>query len=197
MRIGLYLGDLVRAPAEALCSSTNPELKLMVGTGGALRTAGGWEVQDECDRLLAAERDRTGRRTFELGSAHRTGPGRLPVRGLIHCVAIDAFHGSSTDVIAACTRNALSVARGAGFASIALPAFATGNGRFDFARSLGGMLDVLLDYADALPEAAWIVVRDRHRGTEALALAKARVPGLEVREDESWDGPVFNRTHSP
>lgn len=177
MRVGLFAGDLLRAPAEAVCTSTNPELKLMVGTGGAVRTAGGWEVQEECDRLVAA----SGRRILPVGSAHVTGAGRLPFRCVIHCVAIDVFHGSSAEVVAACTRSALDAAEARGLASLALPLFATGNGPLELAVSLGAIADVLLAHSGPSVQETWIAVHERHRAGEARRLLEGRVPDLLVR----------------
>jgi O-acetyl-ADP-ribose deacetylase (regulator of RNase III) len=143
-------------------------LSLQAGTGGAVRLRGGWAIQQACDRLVEAERLRSGRRFLPLGSVHLTTAGELPFRALLHCVAVDDFHASSAETIRACVTGALAVAEREGFDTLAMPVFATGNGRFPFASALVAMRHALDDYEGEGVERVWIAVRDRHRVEEAL-----------------------------
>jgi len=52
MRISLFSGDLCDVEAEALCTSTNPRLSLAMGTGGSVRSRGGYEILDHCRQKL-------------------------------------------------------------------------------------------------------------------------------------------------
>ena len=132
MRITVFAGDLTDAPAEALCTSTNPRLSLMMGTGGSVRDRGGFEVLRECEAILAGK-------TLAPGSVVTTSAGRLPHKAILHCVASDARHHSSADVIRACVANALAEADKIGCRSIAMPVFATGHAHFKFVEALTTM----------------------------------------------------------
>jgi O-acetyl-ADP-ribose deacetylase (regulator of RNase III) len=96
----------------------------MMGTGGAVRDRGGFEVLRACEELLQA----SGRKQFPPGSAHVTTAGKLPFKAVIHCVASDpSTHISSDAIIAACVRSALARADEIGCATLAMPVFATGH----------------------------------------------------------------------
>jgi O-acetyl-ADP-ribose deacetylase (regulator of RNase III) len=163
MKIDVFAGDLTDAPAEALCTSTNPRLSLMMGTGGSVRDRGGFEVLRECEAIL-------GDRTLAPGSVVTTSAGRLPHKAIFHCVASNANHRSSAEIIRACVANALAAADKAGCTSVAMPVFGTGHAHFKF-------LDALKTMAAALREAATrvqtvvVVLRDddwRHEAERIL-----------------------------
>lgn len=159
MKITLFTGDIADAPAEAVCTSTNPRLSLIMGTGAAVRERGGFEILHECDALRAG-------RELPPGSAHVTAAGRLPFRAVIHCVACDSTHRSSAGIVAACVKNALARADELGIRTLAMPLFATGHARVKFARSLEAMLDALRA-ATTRVEQVVIVVYDSERASEA------------------------------
>ena len=105
MRISVVEGDITTARAEAICTSTNARLTLMMGTGAAVREAGGFEVLRACENVL---RD-SGQAQFAPGTAIATTAGRLPYKAAIHCVASDPrTHLTSDAIIRACVKNALA-----------------------------------------------------------------------------------------
>lgn len=138
MEIDVFQGDICGAPAEIICTSTNPHLDLTIGTGGAVSARGGPTVQAEAHAAIRAIRGEAGPRYLPAGSAVRTGAGELPFRAVIHCVAIDAFHDSSEEIISACVRSALERVREMSppATSLALPVLATGGGKFNFHAAL-------------------------------------------------------------
>ena len=73
IRIALYIGDICCAPAEVVCSSTNPNLELIAGTRAALRMAGGHSIQEEYIVIIEREKAAQGRRWLPPGSAAKTG----------------------------------------------------------------------------------------------------------------------------
>jgi len=140
LKITVFHGDITEAPAEAICTSTNARLTLMMGTGGAVRERGGFEVLRGCEDVVA----RSGRAQLPCGSVHVTTAGRLPYRAVIHCVASDpSTHVSSDSVIRACVRNALARADELGVRVLAMPVFATGHARFRLDRAVGVMREAL------------------------------------------------------
>lgn len=139
-RVATFHGDIVAAPAEVICTSTNARLTLMMGTGGAVREAGGFEVLRACEDILA----RSGRTQLPAGSAHVTTAGKLPYKAVIHCVASDpASHLSSDSIIKACVKNALKRADELHAQSVAVPLFGTGHARFKKERALAAMNEAL------------------------------------------------------
>ena len=161
MHISIHTGDIADAPAEAVCTSTNPRLSLVMGTGAAIRERGGFEVLQECQALR-------GQRELPAGSAHVTSAGRLPFRAAIHCVACDRTHQSSPAIVASCVRSALARADELGVRSVAMPLFGTGHARVKFDRSLEAILGALRAAATNVEQVV-IVVNDPDRAGQVTA----------------------------
>lgn len=162
MKVSVIAGDIADAPADAICTSTNPKFTLMMGTGGSVRDRGGFEVLREAEEILA----KSGRSSLPPGSVHVTTAGKLPCKAIIHCIASDATHRSSEAVIRACVVNALAAADSIGCASVAMPVFATGHAHFRFARSLAAMAEGLRN-AETRVDHVLLVVRDEDRVDDA------------------------------
>ena len=167
MEISVYAGDLADAVADAVCTSTNPRLSLMMGTGGSIRERGGFEVLRACEARIEQEQKRSGRSVLPVGSAHLTTAGGLPFKAAIHCIASDATHHlSSPEIIRACVKNALRIAEAKGFTSLAMPVFAAGHARVRFELALTTILEVLRDEHTSVRRVT-IAVIDRERAEEA------------------------------
>jgi O-acetyl-ADP-ribose deacetylase (regulator of RNase III) len=139
VKITVLCGDITDAPAEAVCTSTNARLSLMMGTGGSVRERGGFEILRECEAIVSAAGG-----ALPVGSVHVTGAGKLPFRIAVHCVASDPkSHRSSEAVIRACVRNALAAADAASCASVAMPVFGTGHARFRFDRAAATLVNAI------------------------------------------------------
>lgn len=139
----LCRANIAEVRADAICTSTNPRLSLSEGTGGAVAERAGWQIKRACEEILEQERARTGSGQLSVGSVRVTTAGQLPSKVLIHCVASDAFHRSSREIIAACVRNALITARDQGCESIAMPVFATGHAGFRFETAAETMAEAI------------------------------------------------------
>jgi len=162
VKISLFIGDITDVQADAVCTSTNPRLSLMMGTGGAVRERGGFQVLRECEKL-------TGGHSLPAGSAYVTSGGTLPFKAVIHCVASDTSHRSSTDIVRSCVRNALMRADAAGCKSVAMPVFGSGHAHVRFEQSLKAMRDALSS-ADTGVEHVMIVVYDPDRAEDARTI---------------------------
>jgi O-acetyl-ADP-ribose deacetylase len=162
MKLSVFVGDITEAPADVICTSTNARLSLMMGTGGAVRERGGFEVLRECEQVLAA----SGRTSLPLGTAHRTTAGKLPYQAVVHCVASDPVtHLSSPEIVQACVKNALAHADALGAKKVAMPVFATGHARLRFDRAAAAMLDALRDAATEVEEVV-LVTDDPERASQ-------------------------------
>ena len=169
-RISIFLGDITEATADVLCTSTNPRLSLMMGTGAAVRERGGSEIARACEAIVAAHAP------LPAGSVWMTTAGRLPYQAIIHCVAGDAKHRSSLAIVRACTRNALRIANESGYHSVALPLFATGHAHLPFADVLQTMGE---EIESSLVAEVVIVTNDASKADLARGIAQ-RFSGGEV-----------------
>jgi len=160
MNISIFVGDIADAPAEAICTSTNPRLSLMMGTGASVREKGGWDVMRACEAIVATDGGR-----LHAGSVHATTPGTLKCKTLIHCVASDQSHMTSAHIIQACVKNALACAHRTGCRSIAMPLFGTGHARYKLDQALIAMREALRS-APAAVEQVIIVVLDPARAAD-------------------------------
>jgi O-acetyl-ADP-ribose deacetylase (regulator of RNase III) len=171
MNVSIFAGDIADATADAVCTSTNPRLSLMMGTGAAIRGRGGFSILRECEAIVARGEP------LAPGSVHTTSAGDLPHKLVIHCVASDASHRSSPSVITACVRNAIARARAAGCTSIAMPVFGTGHAGVKFDVALRAMfeafqgIDVVIVVSD--PERA---ERAKHQLTAMVSSATVTTP---------------------
>lgn len=152
MRIVLFEGDVSHAPTEAICTSTNGRLSLSAGSGGDVRSRGGWAIKRECESIVRRREAETGESELPAGTAWRTTGGDLAAKAVIHCVASDPSHSSSPEVIRDCTSSALAEAAAASCRSIAMPVFATGHAAFRFAAAVEVIAQVLVETAEPIDE---------------------------------------------
>jgi O-acetyl-ADP-ribose deacetylase (regulator of RNase III) len=141
--ISLFVGDLTEAPADVLCTSTNPGLSLLGGTGVAVIERAGWGLRDEAQAIVERTRARTGRAELEVGTVHRTSAGRLPYAFVLHCVASGIGHTSSAEAIGSCVRGALAQSDQAGRFTLAMPVFGAGHAGFPFDQAVRAIAEEL------------------------------------------------------
>jgi O-acetyl-ADP-ribose deacetylase len=113
-------GDIAALAVDAIANAANDHLWMGAGVAGAIKRAGGDEI----------EREAVAKGPIEVGDAVATGAGRLPARWVIHAAVMRQDLRTSPDAIARATRRTLEVADELGAESVALPAFGTGVGGF-------------------------------------------------------------------
>ena len=123
-RLGLYLGDLTEHATDAIVNAANASLLGGGGVDGAIHRRGGPAILAACQAILAS----TYPDGLPTGEAVITPAGNLPARYVIHTVGpIYGRHGGrEAELLAACYRNSLLLARDHGLKSIAFPAISTG-----------------------------------------------------------------------
>jgi len=125
LRIGqtsleIQRGDISHADVDAVVNAANNQLWMGAGVAGALKRAGGPEI----------EREAVSKGPIEIGEAVVTGGGKLHAKYVIHAAAMGQALATDRSKIAMATRNSLARAGELGVESIAFPALGTGVGGF-------------------------------------------------------------------
>jgi len=124
-------GDIAAVEADAVANAANDRLWMGAGVAGALKRAGGEEI----------EREATALGPIPLGTAVATGAGRLPARWVLHGAVMGQDLRTDADLVRRTTRSCLALADELGCASLALPAFGTGVGGFPLPECAGIMVE--------------------------------------------------------
>jgi O-acetyl-ADP-ribose deacetylase (regulator of RNase III) len=123
MELEVREGDIAVVEADAVANAANDRLWMGAGVAGALKRAGGEEIEREAMALGP----------IPLGSAVATGAGRLAARWVIHGAVMGQDLRTDADLVRRTTRSCLALADELGCESLALPAFGTGVGGFPLA----------------------------------------------------------------
>jgi O-acetyl-ADP-ribose deacetylase (regulator of RNase III) len=124
-------GDIAQVQADAIANAANDRLWMGAGVAGALKQAGGDEIEREAMSIGG----------IPLGTAVATTAGRLSARWVIHGAVMGQDLRTDADLIRRTTRSCLEVADELGARSLALPAFGTGVGGFQLADCARIMVD--------------------------------------------------------
>ncbi|HJQ74752.1 MAG TPA: macro domain-containing protein [Gaiellaceae bacterium] len=123
LRLEVREGDIAAVEADAVANAANDALWMGAGVAGALKRAGGDEI----------EREAMAQGPIPLGSAVATGAGRLPARYVVHGAVMGQDLRTDAELVRRTTRSCLELADELGCRSLALPAFGTGVGGFALA----------------------------------------------------------------
>jgi O-acetyl-ADP-ribose deacetylase (regulator of RNase III) len=120
MRLEVVEGDIAALEVDAVANAANNHLWMGAGVAGALKRAGGEEI----------EREAVAKGPIGLGDAVATGAGRLKARHVVHGAVMGQDLRTNADLVRKTTRSCLELADELGAHSLALPAFGTGVGGF-------------------------------------------------------------------
>ena len=120
MRLEVVEGDITQLEVDAIANAANNHLWMGAGVAGAIKRAGGEEI----------EREAVANGPIEVGDAVATGAGRLPARHVIHGAVMGQDLRTHGELVRRTTRRCLELADELGCRSVALPAFGTGVGGF-------------------------------------------------------------------
>jgi O-acetyl-ADP-ribose deacetylase (regulator of RNase III) len=132
-------GDIATIEADAIANAANDRLWMGAGVAGALKRAGGDEI----------EREATAIGGIALGTAVATTAGRLQARWVIHGAVMGQDLRTDADLVRRTTRACLELADDLGCRSLALPAFGTGVGGFPLLDCASIMVDEVRIYEPA------------------------------------------------
>jgi O-acetyl-ADP-ribose deacetylase (regulator of RNase III) len=123
MRLEAVEGDITQQQVDAVVNAANSTLLGGGGVDGAIHTAAGPRLLEECRRL----RNTTYRDGLPVGQAVATGAGELPARWVIHTVGPNRHRGQDDPaLLASCFTTSLDVAAQIGARSVAFPAVSGG-----------------------------------------------------------------------
>jgi O-acetyl-ADP-ribose deacetylase len=139
-RIEAIVGDITQVDTDAIVNAANNELWMGSGVAGAIKRAGGDEI----------ERDAISKGPIEVGQAIASTAGQLPHKRVIHAAAM-GFQGGSmipatAESIRQATVSAMAVADEEGLTSLAFPALGTGVGGFSTEECAGIMVPAVINY---------------------------------------------------
>jgi O-acetyl-ADP-ribose deacetylase len=154
MDMSVVEADITTLEVDAIANAANSELWMGSGVAGAIKRAGGEEI----------EREAVAKGPIEVGGAVPTGAGKLTARWVIHGAAMGPDLRTDEELVRRTTRSCLQVADGLGARTLALPAFGTGVGGLPLETCARAMVDVVTAYEpESLEEVAFAV-----HGTAAL-----------------------------
>jgi O-acetyl-ADP-ribose deacetylase len=131
MKLEVVDQDITALDVDAIANAANNQLWMGAGVAGAIKRAGGAEI----------EREAVAKGPIEVGDAVATGGGQLKAKYVIHGAVMGQDLQTNADLVRRTTRRCLEVADGLGARSVALPAFGTGVARFPVAECAKIMVD--------------------------------------------------------
>ena len=131
MELEVEEGDIAALDVDAIANAANDRLWMGAGVAGALKRAGGDEI----------EREAVAKGPIPLGTAVATGGGRLKSKHVLHGAVMGQDLQTDADLVRRTTRSCLELADELGARSLALPAFGTGVGGFPLAECARIMVD--------------------------------------------------------
>jgi len=135
-KIKLVKGDITDLEVDAIVNAANSSLKMGGGVAGAILRKGGWQIQEECDRIGYCP----------VGSAVITTGGKLKAKYVIHAVGPRYGEGNEDEKLRKATLNSLRLADENKLSSIAFPAISTGIFGFPKERCAEIMLSEAAEY---------------------------------------------------
>src|SRR3954468_10468133 len=164
LRLEVREGDIAAVEADAVANAANDALWMGAGVAGALKRAGGDEI----------EREAMAQGPIELGSAVATTAGRLPARWGVHGAVMGQELRTNADLVRRTPRSCLELADELGCRSLALPAFGTGVGGFALGECARLMVGVARGYgARSLEGGLFAVFGDAARAAFESALGSS------------------------
>jgi len=163
-RITLRKGDIARVQADAIVNAANNALWMGGGVAGAIKRAGGKEIEAEAVR----------QGPIPVGEAVVTGAGTLAARYVIHAAVMGTDLNTDAEKIRAATRNSLLRAEELGLKVIAFPALGTGVGGFSYEEAAEIMLETVgehLSGQSSLEQVIFVLY-----GDEAFHAFERRMP---------------------
>ena len=143
-RLELIQGDITKAQVEAIVNAANTELIGGGGVDGAIRRAGGADIERACAEIRAREGG------CPTGKAVITTGGNLHAKYVIHTVGPVWQGGNSgePELLASCYQESLRLAVENGVQRVAFPSISTGIYGYPTARAAHVALTAVKEFAE-------------------------------------------------
>ncbi len=139
VEVEAYLGDITKLEVDAIVNAANTRLVMGGGVAGAIKRAGGKEIEEEAVK----------QGPIKIGEAVATTAGRLKAKYVIHSPTMELDFKTDEQKIRLAMRAALKKADELGIESIAFPALGTGVGGFPKDKAARVMVEELKKHIDA------------------------------------------------
>ena len=140
LRIEVRHGDLTKQAADAICSPANSLMFMGGGAAGAMKRAGGEEI----------EREALEHAPVHVGKAVATTAGNLKARWVVHAPTMERPAMRTTDEKAyLATKAALECAEAVGAKSIVIPGMGTGVGTVSCENAARAMMKAIKEFSSA------------------------------------------------
>jgi len=143
--IELRQGDLTEETFDAIVNAANSQLAHGGGVAGAILRRGGPSIQTESKEWVARHSP------VPVGEAAWTGPGQLPVKGVIHAVGPRWGEGDEPAKLRRAALSALDRAAEKACAGVAMPAISSGIFGFPKAACAEILIEAAVDYLTERP----------------------------------------------
>ena len=165
-KIKLVQGDITKEQVDAIVNAANSQLIGGLGVDGAIRRAGGSEIDRACDEIRARQGG------CPTGEAVITTGGNLPAKYVIHTVGPIWRGGNSgeSELLASCYRESLSLALQNSVKTIAFPSISTGIYGYPIDKAAAVALSAVKEFlmqGDGIGEVRFVLFDDStYRGYE-------------------------------
>lgn len=151
LEIELRAGDLTKLEADAITNPANSLMFMGGGVAGALKRAGGEEIEKEA----------RSKAPVPVGSAVATTAGRLKAKYVIHAPTMERPAMPTTgEKVYRATRAAIMCADEVGAGSLAIPGMGTGVGGLSFEEAARAMVSAIKDCMPELKNLKKIILCD-------------------------------------
>ena len=150
VEITTHLGDITKLEVDAIVNAANTRLVMGGGVAGAIKRAGGKEIEDEAVR----------QGPIKIGEAVATTAGKLKARYVIHAPTMEMDFRTNAEKVRLAMRAALKKAEELGIESIAFPALGTGVGGFPKDEAAKIMVEELKAHINAGSKLKKVILAD-------------------------------------
>lgn len=140
--LALKKGDITKEEVDAIVNAANSRLIGGGGVDGAIRSAAGPKVEDECARVRAEKGG------CPTGKAVYTSAGNLRAKYIIHTVGpfYNGGKNNEAELLASAFKESMKVADSLNCSSVAFPAISTGIYQYPVDQAAEVSIQALFDY---------------------------------------------------
>ncbi len=150
VEIETFLGDITKLEVDAIVNAANTRLYMGGGVAGAIKRAGGKEIEEEAVK----------KGPIKIGEAVETTAGKLKAKYVIHSPTMELDFKTDENKIRLAMKAALKKADELGIESIAFPALGTGVGGFPKDKAAKVMVEELKKHIDEGTKLKKVILTD-------------------------------------